>query len=142
MPNPVTRRRCPGCGRTLGQARAWCAACDIRLPADMRRRIENARNTLTDAETTAIAWLARHPSATQADLDVLTHVARGTPTAKIAAELGVSPHTVTDRLRQIYRRWGCVDRASAVATAYRLGYLKPGSGEEPAPLETADLWEA
>lgn len=58
---------------------------------------------------------------------VLTGVARGMSIEDVAAVLGLSENTVRHHLKKIYRRLGARSRAHAVALAYELGVIAPGT---------------
>lgn len=58
-----------------------------------------------------------------ADLDVLRAIAAGLTTAEVAAELGVSEHTVNRRLIRIRRELGAPNTVAAVVTAIRMRLL-------------------
>jgi DNA-binding CsgD family transcriptional regulator len=60
---------------------------------------------------------------TPREIEVLRLVAEGLTGAAIAAALVVSVSTVSTHLRNIYEKLGVADRASAVATAMRLGLI-------------------
>jgi DNA-binding NarL/FixJ family response regulator len=61
------------------------------------------------------------------ELDVLGLVARGCTNREAARRLFISEATVKTHLLHVYAKLGVKDRASAVATAYERGLLKPGS---------------
>jgi DNA-binding NarL/FixJ family response regulator len=58
------------------------------------------------------------------ELDVLRLAADGFDVSASARKLHISPHTVRDALRQCYKKLAVHDRAAAVATGFRLGYLE------------------
>lgn len=64
---------------------------------------------------------ARPRGLTPAEVRVADILARGAPTGQIAAELVLSARTIEGHLRNIYRKLGVNDRASAAAewAAYR-----------------------
>jgi DNA-binding NarL/FixJ family response regulator len=55
--------------------------------------------------------------------EILQKVADGTTTRQVAAELGISPHTVKTHLERIFEKLGANDRAQAVAIAIRTGVV-------------------
>lgn len=61
---------------------------------------------------------------------ILDLLARGMPTATIAARLGITPKTVRNRLSDIFAKIGVADRAAAVALARDAGLGRPG-GKPP-----------
>lgn len=74
----------------------------------------------------AVAGLRRRPAAPELTLReevVLRMLADGLTNREIAAELGISPHTVKDHVSSIYRRLEATNRASAIMRARDLGLL-------------------
>lgn len=63
-------------------------------------------------------------SLTERELEVLQAVARGERNKEIAYNLGITERTVKAHLASIFARLGVDSRASAIATAARLGLLK------------------
>ncbi|MEA5077942.1 MAG: response regulator transcription factor [Anaerolineaceae bacterium] len=61
---------------------------------------------------------------TERELEVLRAVARGERSKEIAYNLGITERTVKAHLASIFARLGVDSRASAIATAARLGLLK------------------
>jgi NarL family two-component system response regulator YdfI len=61
---------------------------------------------------------------TERELEVLQAVARGERNKEIAYNLGITERTVKAHLASIFARLGVDSRASAIATAARLGLLK------------------
>jgi DNA-binding NarL/FixJ family response regulator len=57
------------------------------------------------------------------ELEILHLLAGGFDTNAIAAQLFISPHTVRDVIRQVFRKLEVHDRAAAVAAGFRLGLL-------------------
>jgi DNA-binding CsgD family transcriptional regulator len=66
-------------------------------------------------------------------LNLLRLAANGHSTPEIAEALFLSPHTVNDYWREIYRRLGAKDRANAVAIALVRGLVRPDEVELRAP---------
>jgi DNA-binding CsgD family transcriptional regulator len=66
-------------------------------------------------------------------LNLLRLAANGHSTPEIAEALFLSPHTVNDYWREIYRRLGARDRANAVAIALVRGLVRPDEVELRAP---------
>lgn len=56
--------------------------------------------------------------------EILQKVADGSTTRQVAAELGISPHTVKTHLERIFEKLGANDRAQAVAIAIRTGIVR------------------
>jgi DNA-binding NarL/FixJ family response regulator len=67
------------------------------------------------------------PSLSAREIEILELVARGTTNREAAERLFISEATVKTHLIHIYAKLGVPDRASAVATAYDRGLLKPRS---------------
>ena len=61
---------------------------------------------------------------TTRELEVLRLAAQGQTAPQIAAELFLSPATVTTHLKNVYAKYGVSDRASAVAKALREGLIE------------------
>jgi DNA-binding NarL/FixJ family response regulator len=55
--------------------------------------------------------------------EILQKIANGATTKEVAAELGISPHTVKTHLERIFEKLGANDRAQAVAIAIRTGLV-------------------
>jgi DNA-binding CsgD family transcriptional regulator len=60
---------------------------------------------------------------TPRELECLRLAAEGATNDSIADELGVSVKTVNTLLHHLYGRLGAMNRASAIAMAFRRGYL-------------------
>jgi DNA-binding CsgD family transcriptional regulator len=66
---------------------------------------------------------ADQPALTERELEVLGLAAAGSSGPEIARLLTISPTTVKTHFENIYEKLGAPDRASAVATALRLGLI-------------------
>jgi DNA-binding NarL/FixJ family response regulator len=64
------------------------------------------------------------------ELEVLRHLADGSSTAEIAAQLYLSESTVKSHVQKVYQKLGAANRAQALVTAMRIGLL-PSSGGPP-----------
>jgi DNA-binding NarL/FixJ family response regulator len=67
-----------------------------------------------------------HPSPntlSNREWDVLKLIAEGATNKEIAGQLFISPHTVKDHTRTLYRRLGARNRADAIQRAQRMGLL-------------------
>ncbi|RDG35109.1 PAS domain-containing protein [Streptomyces corynorhini] len=62
----------------------------------------------------------------EAELRILTLLAGGSTTARIAGEVGLTVDGVNYHLGRMSRRWGVRNRAALVAHAYVTGLLAPG----------------
>lgn len=61
---------------------------------------------------------------TPRERSVLEQLAAGVPAKGIAAELGLSVHTVDTHIRNLYRKLAVPNQSAAVAKAFRLGILE------------------
>ena len=59
------------------------------------------------------------------ETEILQRVAKGFTLPEIAAQLGLSRHTVADYVKQIYRKLNVSSRAEAALEAARLGLVRP-----------------
>ncbi|MEV7426639.1 MULTISPECIES: PAS domain-containing protein [unclassified Streptomyces] len=64
--------------------------------------------------------------ASEAELRILTLLAGGSTTARIAGEVGLTVDGVNYHVGRMSRRWGVRNRAALVAHAYVTGLLAPG----------------
>ena len=62
---------------------------------------------------------------TARELDVLTLIARGSPTREIADQLYISAVTVKSHIGRIFVKLGLRDRAAAIVYAYDHGIVVP-----------------
>ena len=62
---------------------------------------------------------------TPREAEVLKLIAKGLSYQRIADTLGMSPHTVTTHIKQIYRKLAVNSRGEAVFEAMQLGWLPP-----------------
>lgn len=67
------------------------------------------------------------PSLTQREQEVLRQVALGKDTPQIAAELGISRHTVRNHIRNLRQKLKASTKLDAVVTSIRLGILPVSS---------------
>ena len=58
------------------------------------------------------------------ELEVLTLIGRGRPNDEIAKALFISPHTVKNHVRSIYRKLTIRDRTHAALAAIRMGLVR------------------
>jgi DNA-binding NarL/FixJ family response regulator len=65
---------------------------------------------------------------TPREVDVLSLLARGLRLKDVAAELGISAHTVGDHVKSIYRKLQVGTRAEATLQAVRRGLVPPSGG--------------
>jgi DNA-binding NarL/FixJ family response regulator len=68
---------------------------------------------------------APHSPLTHREGEVLQLIAKGLSYQRIADALGMSPHTVTTHIKQIYRKLAVNSRGEAVFEAMQLGLLPP-----------------
>ncbi len=76
--------------------------------------IEEAHMGEAASETTPLSKRER---------EILQRVADGATTKQVAADLGISPHTVKTHLERIFEKLSANDRAQAVAIAIRTGIV-------------------
>jgi DNA-binding NarL/FixJ family response regulator len=62
---------------------------------------------------------------TPRETEVLQLIAKGLAYQRIAQTLGLSPHTITSHVKQIYRKLAVNSRGEAVFEAMQLGWLPP-----------------
>jgi len=60
---------------------------------------------------------------TPREVEVLTLIAKGLANAKVAAVLGISPHTASGYVKEIYRKLSVSSRAEATLEAARRGIV-------------------
>ncbi len=100
-------------------------------PEEIYRGIRAARageTVLSPSVARRILWNARsgtHDRLTPAEAEVIRNVAAGLSNKEIAAALRVSGATVKSQLAGIFRKLEARDRASAVAKAMNMGYIRP-----------------
>nr|WP_241004385.1 helix-turn-helix transcriptional regulator [Conexibacter sp. SYSU D00693] len=59
---------------------------------------------------------------TERELDVTRAIARGLGTGEVAAQLGVSPHTVRDHVKSVFEKVGVCSRGELVAKVFAEHY--------------------
>jgi DNA-binding NarL/FixJ family response regulator len=69
------------------------------------------------------ASLPTQPTLTQRETEVLSLIAKGITMAETAKVLGLSPHTVSGYVKEIYRKLNVASRAEAALTAQRMGLV-------------------
>ncbi len=139
-------------GRLLAAADAYCAKAERRphrpatpaseLPALLRGEVRDGH---LDAESVeAVLAAAGHRrrqrrewpvGLTEREVDVLRLAARGRSNAEMAAELYVSPKTISNHLDHIYTKTGARNRAMVAVFAMRHALLADGP---PHPPRTED----
>lgn len=91
------------------------------------RATARGESVLTPSVASRIVGLARgagEATLSPRELEVLTHVARGTSNKIIARELGISEATVKTHLLHIFGKLGVDDRTAAVTSAMGRGMLR------------------
>ncbi|MBX3635325.1 MAG: response regulator transcription factor [Rubrivivax sp.] len=83
------------------------------------------------APAAAAANAATDSPLTPREGEVLALIAKGLSYQRIAESLGMSPHTVTSHIKQIYRKLAVNSRGEAVFEALQMGLL-PGAAPPPA----------
>lgn len=102
----------------LNSIRAAARGETLLKPEIMARLMNQTRPMARPADSIPAGGL------TGRELEVLQAVARGERNKEIALTLGISERTVKAHLASIFARLGVDSRASAIATAARLGWLK------------------
>lgn len=83
------------------------------------------RFRVADAPAHAPAGASQVSPLTPRENEVLQLIAKGLSYQRIADTLGMSPHTVTTHIKQIYRKLAVNSRGEAVFEAMQLGLLPP-----------------
>ena len=100
-------------------------------------QVANGETGLTRAQTRRLADALRgralsgraldattqRADVTTRELEILQTLDRGLSVKQAARELGISPRTVENTRRVLYRKLGVRNRAEAIATAYATGVL-------------------
>lgn len=89
------------------------------------RRIAAGQKVLSPSLQRDMAMSRLAPELTTRQMEVLRLSARGFTTQDIADILGVSPNSVKDHFKLIFRRLGASSRSEAVAMALNNGLLEP-----------------
>jgi DNA-binding CsgD family transcriptional regulator len=72
------------------------------------------------------------PQLTPRQREILDLIAAGLSTAEVASELTLSPETVRNHLRSVFRELRAHTRVEAIVAAHRLGLLAaPALGPQP-----------
>lgn len=87
-----------------------------------------ARHLLRRFQRDAAPAAAHDSPLTAREREVLQLIAKGLSYGRIADALGMSPHTVTSHIKQIYRKLAVNSRGEAVFEALQLGLLRPPGG--------------
>lgn len=82
-------------------------------------------STPADRPAAGLSAPAATPPLTPREREVLQLIAKGLSYQRIADTLGMSPHTVTTHIKQIYRKLEVNSRGEAVFEALQLGLLPP-----------------
>ena len=73
----------------------------------------------------ALQQIEQEASLTARETEVLQRVAKGYTLPEIAAQFGLSRHTIADYIKQIYRKLNVSSRAEAALEAARRGLVRP-----------------
>jgi DNA-binding CsgD family transcriptional regulator/tetratricopeptide (TPR) repeat protein len=102
----------------------------------------DARRTQTASDDPPIAGsicaMARRIGVSSSDAVMLNAVARGLSNRAIAEQMGLSAHTVRNRLARLMRKLGVNTRAAAVTQAVELGLVVAGGGSGTRPRGNTD----
>lgn len=97
---------------------------------DSVRATARGESVLAPAVATALVEAYRTPPPlSPREREILVLVARGSANHRIARELGISETTVKTHLARLYAKLEVPDRASAVAVAYRRGWISDEEGQ-------------
>jgi DNA-binding NarL/FixJ family response regulator len=69
-------------------------------------------------------WAGAHLGLTQREAQLLTLLGQGLSTPQAADEMGLSSETIRTHTRNLYRKLGVSDRATAVAIAWPEGLVR------------------
>lgn len=117
---------------TKGTHAVLPVSCNPTDLVDVTRRVGGGDTGLTRAQTRRLADSLRGRAAapgpeamavTRRELDILRMLDRGLSVKQAAQELGISPRTVENTRRVLYRKLAVRNRAEAIATAYATGVL-------------------
>lgn len=104
---------------------------DDPVPGASHRAAENVRRELSEHGVDVVSDrpiprtnLPATRRLSPRELEVLELVSLGTGTLRIAEELGISPHTVRNHVRNLREKLGANSKLAAVLTALRLGILE------------------
>lgn len=61
---------------------------------------------------------------TSREVEILTHLAKGYTNKEVARDLGISPYTVAEHVKAIYKKMAVNTRSEAVSQAYRDGLIR------------------
>jgi DNA-binding CsgD family transcriptional regulator len=115
---PAPAARAPAAGAGAGHGRPASAAGPGGRPVRARRA-----TTGQTAGTRAPRRRGRPGDLTDRQVEVLRLVAAGKTNRQIAADLGLSEHTVARHLANVYAKRGLASRAAAAAFALRAGLV-------------------
>jgi DNA-binding NarL/FixJ family response regulator len=93
-------------------------------PPIARRVLSHFANAGPRRET-MVRQLEHEVSLTERETDVLQRVAKGYTLPEVAAQFGLSKHTIADHIKQIYRKLNVSSRAEAALEAARRGLVQP-----------------
>jgi non-specific serine/threonine protein kinase len=105
---------------------AWSAGRAIGLD-EIAAEVRGVAAALAGYETGSCVVPANHGLLTPRELEVLRLLSAGHTDQEIAAELFISPHTVTSHVKHLLAKLEVGSRAAAVAHAYRDGLIRPAT---------------
>ncbi len=116
-------------------------ACGYLLKDDKKERIAALLTGILDGVPPLSPEIARHlvahfqrpaaggptgqPHLTERERETLAYIVKGFSIRESAELMGISPHTVSGYVKEIYRKLHVSSRAEVVAEAVRLGIVKP-----------------
>jgi DNA-binding NarL/FixJ family response regulator len=114
---------------------------DSQVLVDAVSRVAAGDTGLTRVQTRMLTSSVRRRAQSESDrpmkltrreLEILRTIDEGLSVKQTARRLGISPRTVENTQRVLYRKLSVRNRAEAVATALRLGLLTPESSGDDA----------
>ncbi|HSG13233.1 MAG TPA: response regulator transcription factor, partial [Gaiellaceae bacterium] len=106
------------------------------LLARARRSLRRSGAGSKTANGNGHARASGEPSLSPREQEILSLLAEGKTQRDIAAALVISPKTVSTHIQHLLAKLGVNSRAQAVAAAYRLGLVEPGTSA-PAAAATS-----
>jgi DNA-binding NarL/FixJ family response regulator len=95
------------------------------LSPPIARRVLAHFASASHRRDTLVRQLEHEVSLTERETDVLQRVAKGYTLPEIAAQFGLSKHTIADHIKQVYRKLNVSSRAEAALEAARRGLVQP-----------------
>lgn len=94
-----------------------------RIPAELKSELRKRGADIVSDHPVTLSDEERVQKLTRRELEVLRLVSQGWKVPRIAEELGISPHTVRNHIRNLRQRLNAKTKLDAVMTAIRVGIL-------------------